>query len=373
MAKPNKNDKKNQKIETRKDSKVEPVHGNGCYCPPPKAKILFVLKKRHSYNGHRHISYGLVNSCRLVAEALEGVGVESKIVQVVDNNCIDREVTLYKPTHCIVEALWVVPEKFEVLCKLHPKVQWSVRLHSQVPFLAIEGCSFQWILAYNKLRNKFKNLDGVTVNNLRLQRDLMPLLGFSAPYTPNIYLFESKDTYIKKDDNTVDIGCFGALRPLKNTVQQAIGAIAFADFHDLKLHFHVNSSQFEDCTDPILKNLRNIFADNKHKLVENDWSNHEDFNSLVAKMDLGLQVSFTETFNIVAQDFVVNNVPVVGSREVETLSPHYQADPTNSDDIAEKLGFAWKMRYVNFQRVNQVILDRHNRDAIKAWLAYLKI
>jgi hypothetical protein len=70
---------------------------------------------------------------------LQKSGIESKLSVCTDNNDIDREVNLYKPTHVIIEALWVVPTKFAVLTKLHPKVQWILRLHSEMPCMAGAG------------------------------------------------------------------------------------------------------------------------------------------------------------------------------------------------------------------------------------------
>ena len=67
-------------------------------------RILFILK-RHNYGP----SYGLLNSCGYISEALRRNGIESKSVEVTDNNDIDREVSQYQPTHVIIEALWVVP------------------------------------------------------------------------------------------------------------------------------------------------------------------------------------------------------------------------------------------------------------------------
>ena len=43
---------------------------------------------------------------------------------------------------------------------------------------------------------------------------------------------------------------------------------------------------------------------------------HESFIELVKSMDMCLQVSFTETFNIVTADAVANSVPVVVSSEM---------------------------------------------------------
>jgi hypothetical protein len=73
---------------------------------------------------------------------------DCRFVQVTDNNDIDREVTEYKPTHVIIEALWVIPEKFHVLRKLHPSVTWIARVHSELPFLANEGVAIDWMCNY---------------------------------------------------------------------------------------------------------------------------------------------------------------------------------------------------------------------------------
>ena len=94
-------------------------------------RILFILKYRESdygsYNNDptvekktwaytQGLSSGLLNSAKFVCDMLfDELGYESKLVQVADNNDIDREVTQYKPTHVIIEAYWVVPEKFEIL------------------------------------------------------------------------------------------------------------------------------------------------------------------------------------------------------------------------------------------------------------------
>jgi len=113
-------------------------------------RILFILKLRHTYGEYSGVlkSSGLLNSATFVADALAKAGYITKVVQVVDNNSIDKEITAFKPTLAILEALWVVPSKLDVLKKLHPKVTWIVRLHSKMPFLANEGIAMHWINDY---------------------------------------------------------------------------------------------------------------------------------------------------------------------------------------------------------------------------------
>lgn len=332
-----------------------------------KKKILFILKNRSNYK----VSYGLVNSCKFIADALKPHGIECKIVQVQDNNDIDREVHTYKPTHCFIEALWVVPSKFEILLPLHPKVQWYVRLHSQAPFLGYEGIAFQWIKEYAEVSKRYKNFH-ISANSSILVKDVEAALGIKMPYTPNIYLFDKTDAPFVWQDEVADIGCFGAIRPFKNQINQALAAIRFAEENNLKLRFHINASRFENAGESILKNLRHIFEGSGHELIEHEWANHENFIKLVRAMDVGLQVSYTETFNIVAADFVSNHVPLVGSKEIDWLHPWYQADPNDVSDIVKKLGFAYYTKVLHLQLLNEIELKSYNKKAIKVWLDLLK-
>ena len=80
-------------------------------------------------------------------------GIESHLEVVADYNKIDRQCWLYKPTHCIIEAIWVVPQKFRDLQRLHPNVKWVVRVHSEMPFLAGEGQAMEWIADYSGFKN----------------------------------------------------------------------------------------------------------------------------------------------------------------------------------------------------------------------------
>jgi len=339
-------------------------HTVPCHLNP---KILFVLKKRSSYG----ISYGLINSCQFVAKALEKHGIVSEIAQVIDNNCIDRAIAKFKPTHVIIEALWVVPSKFPVLMSLHPHVKFLVRVHSQVPFLGYEGMAFEWIKEYRKLELEGKG-PSLMVNSEKLAFALHQSINIPSILAPNIYEFQTTRNIARPShDKEVNIGCFGAIRPFKNHLNQAMAALLFAKRKGLKLNFYINSSRFEHHGEAILKNLRHIFKGIKHRLLEQEWSTHPDFIKLARKMNLGLQVSYTETFNIVAADLVSTNIPVVGSPEIDWMHSWFQADPNDIEDIADKLDFAYDWSFLNLHRLNEFGLNKHNKLAIQAWLDFL--
>ena len=333
-----------------------------------KKRVLFVCKQRPACYGE---SYGLLNSCRFLCNALNDMGVEARTVEVKDNNKIDAVVTAFKPTHVFIEALWVVPEKFPVLIKLHPKVKWYVRLHSNVPFIANEGVAIDWIKRYLELQWNYPTF-ALSCNDKRMVNDVGRTLGTSLypVYAPNIYQpkCEAPFTVVKSDNNPfIDIGCFGAIRPLKNQLIQAMAAICLADKLGKVLRFHVNVARIEAHGLNVYKNLKALFAGSRHQLVTHGWLDHIDFLKLVAFMDLGMQVSFSETFDIVAADFVYCNVPVVGSPEVMWLDDDYKANATNMNDIVDVLEDAWKGKKRNRQRANQRGLEHWNHEAREDW------
>jgi hypothetical protein len=277
-------------------------------------------------------------------------------------------VTKFKPTHVIIEALWVVPQKFEVLTKLHPNVQWIIRLHSDISFLANEGIAIEWIYEYLKYDNvKVSSNDSETNFNFEL------LTNREFVYLPNYYPVGFFNRNKPKPDTkkVINVGCFGAVRPLKNQLIQAVAAIDYADTYGKKLKFHINTQRIEGRGEPVLKNLRALFENNpKHELVEHGWLSHDEFIDLVQTMDIGLQVSFTETFNIVSADFVNNNIPVVTSNEVEWVSPIYFANPSKTNSIVSRMRRAIITSRFKLNWLNKLSLWNYSLNSEKIWTKY---
>lgn len=336
-------------------------------------RILFILKQRCEYYGsdrHPHhkpaFSSGLYNSATFAAEMLREHGYETKVVEVVDGNGIDREVYLYRPSTVILEALWVTPEKLRELLPLHRKVRWIVRLHSEMSFLSLEGIAIEWIREYWKIPNVF-----VAANTVDAQDDLYLIrytdgakarLMLLPTYYPNV-----KYSRKKLDDNNVRIICPGAIRPLKNQFVQALAAIRYADELGKNLEFYINTTRSEQGGDSVWKNIQNLFRGTWHTLVGIDWLDHDDFIDLCRGMDAGLQCSFSESFNICAADLVSCGVPVVTSNQVRWTSRFAHADPTSSRDIAQTLKIAVDFDFA-INPLNRHGLKEYGKRAEDHWL-----
>jgi hypothetical protein len=362
-------------------------------------RVLFVLKLREdTYGGvekengnwgdggedaRRPLSSGLFNSARLVVSMLEEHGVPTKLVHVIDNNYIHREIVKFNADVVIIEAFWVVPEKFDELYKVCPHVKFIIRNHSETPFLSNEGIAFDWMLRYVQKPNVFMSANAprmleeqrflVGLENPRWTEDMVRM---KTPYLPNYYPTKDCPTTgseLSTDSEFIDIGCFGAVRPLKNTLEQAIGAMKFARRLNKRLRFHINGGRIEMGGQPILKNLSQLFEHfPQYELINHPWMDHTEFRALVASMDIVTQVSFSETFNIVAADAVTQNVLTVTSTEVPWSARILQANPTSSSDIAEAMFRAWELRRSNPTFNPSILgLSHYNKESEKAWLGYL--
>jgi hypothetical protein len=347
-------------------------------------KVLFILKRREDYNDIAHspkgLSTGLFNSANFMNLMLQNAGIESEIEVAVDNNCIDRLVTKHKPTHVIIEALWVVPQKFQVLTKLHPNVRWIIRLHSEMPFMAGEGMAMDWLGDYVT----YDNID-IGINAPRMMKEVREYLKTSKGwkkgeektrifYLPNYYPKKMKFKEFNYAKDHIDISCFGAIRPLKNHLLQAFAAIKFANSIGKKLRFHVNVGRIEMKGDPILHNLKGLFqhlADAGHELILNEWQDRDDFLKLCRTMDIGMQCNFSETFNIVSADLLSQGVPIISSREIPWAFGLFNAKPTECGEMYRKLALTYLMPSINI-KVNQFKLNKYSDKTENIWIERFK-
>ncbi len=350
----------------------------------PYKRVLFITKFRETSEGYSNsgLSSGLYNSARFICDMLNehSENITAKVVQVIDNNNIDAEVTLFRPDIVFIEALWVVPEKFKVLKSLHPDVKWVVRLHSDTPFAASEGVFIEWCTEYLQMKNVYLNVNSRDLYESFVSYFKNNHLGHvhkKISYLENYYPVDKiagghVEPYSKKIPGGIDIGCFGAIRPLKNQLIQALAAIQYADKIGQRLYFHINNSRKEMAGSPAYRNIVNLFKKNpRHVLVEHAWLPHHEFLNVMASMDICMQVSYSETFNIVAADAVALNVPVLVSDQIEWVSPWFTADPNSVASIVRGLARVSLLSGIGLQSLNKSSLKNQSKQAKEKWLSFL--
>lgn len=326
---------------------------------------LFLLKRREdysqdpSYSGSYQIATGMWNSAKFVVDDLNDNDIPAEVQIVIDGNSIDSAVVNSDAKYVFIEGLWVTPAKMLELKNLarHASRTWIVRIHSEVPFLATEGIAMSWIAEYLAL--------GITVApNSERSCDLLKAyciaLGYDSNlivYLPNCYpvnfqplLSAELDTSTK---NVIDVACFGAYRPMKNHLQQALLAMRYAQTIGKKLRFHVNDRRDNGGQGPF-NNVKGMFDHlpaSQFELVQHSWEDRDTFLQSLKACDFLMQVSLSETFNIVAADAVYVGRPVIASDEISWIHPLY-VDPTdheNADTVINTLLSA-KAFFINSNR-----------------------
>lgn len=335
-----------------------------------KRKILFLLRKNYSY-GYNHSApkSGLLNSASMTAAELERkFNVATKVEIVVDGNSVDRELAIYKPTHCILEALWVTPTKLRELAGLYPRMNFVIRIHSEVPFLTNEGIAIEWIKEYVKIKNVT-----IAFNSQETEYDFKQVMGGKFDFLPNLYEKFIPKIVIGSDySKSINLASFGAIRPLKNQLVQAFAAIAFAEKMGKKLRFHINSSRVEQGGNSTLKNIRALFQDSRHELVEHEWMERAAFLKLIRRMDIGMQLSFTESFNIVTADFIAQGIPIVVSDTITWMPNDSKTATDNIKEIVNKL-YSIERNKTLYILEQALALKDYSKKALNEWARYLNI
>jgi len=352
-----------------------------------KPNILFLLKKNSLYgNPNTPTSKsGLLNSATITADQLSVNGIAKTDVHIVtDGNSIDKEVYENDPDIVVIEAIWVTPKKLAEVQRLHPNVKFIVRIHSEIPFLSNEGVAMERIKGYIQIPNTT-----VAFNSEKTYKDfdkvLKPSKQSSFDFLPNIYLkvpdggrsskyslssLKNKRSLLQGKIQ-VNIGCFGAIRPMKNQLIQAFAAIEFANRYNLQLNFHINGSRIEQGGESVIKNIRELFKDSNHNLFEWGWLDREEFLDKLRGMHVSLQISHNESFNIVTADSLLVGVPVVVSETIEWLPSFVKADVEDTKDMIEKIERAIVFRQYSVS-LSRNYLNQYSKEALETWRKALK-
>ena len=337
------------------------------------SKVLFILHRDHD-TIHDELSSTLYYASTFIHEMLKDSGIESIFELAINASNINPLVKKHNPTHVIIESLWVNPIVFNSLCKIHPNVQWIGRIHCEIPHLAGATDSLEYIAKYYDFENVV-----ISPNSTRMLHDVSVYLKSrnglidKIIHLPNFYPQTYKTKTIDKNKEYIDISCFGAIRLLKNHIMQAISAIEFANQIGKKLRFHTNTTRIEMEGDNVISNLKMLFEqlkDTGHVMINHDWQPRDEFLELCSKMDIGMQVSITESFNIVAADLISQGVPIVGPiGEIPWAVPEFSALYSNGEDIIKKLHIAYNHSLENVQ-AHQTSLKSYTDETIKIWKEY---
>lgn len=220
-------------------------------------------------------------------------------------------------THVVIEAPYANPQALTGLLKKYPRIEFTIRVHSQPGFLQVEAGAVSLIRQYIYIQEQNPNFQ-LSVNNVRCGTFIQQSYRTPALYLPNLYWHHrvARKPY-KLPTKLIRIGSFGALRLLKNHSTAAAAAMILARQHGYDLEFYLSVNR-EEQGKGVLQAIRN-FMNNVPgvTLVEIPWAQWSEFRHWIANLDIHFQVSMSETFNITTADAISEGVPSVVSDAIE--------------------------------------------------------
>lgn len=276
------------------------------------------------------------------------------------------------PSHAIIEAPWVSADNLAALMREFPSVHFVVRAHSQIGFLQVEAGAISLLRDCMHLEDMNLNLS-VAANSEQLSNFIRRTYNARCLYLPNLYdltrAMAPRGTV--HTSRTLRIGCFGALRLLKNHSTSAAAAMLIAERRGSDLELYISTNRQENAGSAgIRDSLRNMFAGLPWaKLVECPWADWSHFRATVAAMDLCMQLSCTETFNICTADAVAEGVPSVTSDAVEWVPAHWKASTDNAEQAA-RIG-AYLLSDPHAVAEGTAALSRYVDAGLATWCSYL--
>ena len=333
------------------------------------AHVLILFRSSHApVNPHCAVGLG-VNALHTV-RVLRRHGVDARAYGVWKPEDVHARLESHpKTTHCILEAPWVPLDAMHVLLAAFPDVHFVVRSHSQIGFLQVEAGAIRLIRELMIEQDGVTNL-AVATNSKRLALFIEETYDGPCLFLPNLYDLERAKRKHRPphDHRALRIGSFGALRLLKNHTTAAAAALLVARERRCDLEFWVN-----DDRDPhgvgILHALRAMF-DGLHwaKLVEAPWADWAGFRRCVAHMDLCMQLSATETFNLTTADATSEGVASVVTPVVEWAPDYWKVDTDAVEDAARVAGHLLSSPTAAHDGI--VSLQRFVEGAVHDWLRY---
>ena len=333
-----------------------------------------VVLTYHNRPAAHHVSHiGLGVSGLNTAKVLRQNGIFADVWPILGAKDLAAKIEAsdVKPTHVIIMAPWIPTLDLQAfLIFRYPGIQFAVVCHSNVGFLQADP---QAITNFRQaLDQERASLNFAAAGNAQLFCDWIKA-AYSQPCTwiPNLYFLEHAAPVHRRpwSGGTLRIGAFGAVRPLKNTLNAAAATLEIANSYNTPVEFHISVGRIEGGS-TVVKAVRAMLDNSPHvSLVEDQWYQRPQFRALVRSMNLLMQPSFTESFNMVTADGAAESIPSVVSDAIDWAPKSWRAEMDDANDIA-RVG---KNLLGDAQAGAEgfYALQKHNVDGLIAWKAWL--
>lgn len=310
---------------------------------------LFIDKVNNSFRSMTNTrqASGLSVCLSMIANSVDG----SIKIDVSSPGQIDIAIDRFRPKNLIIGYSFMTASDLTRLRSRYPHLKIYVMFHSPSSFLAADN------IALKRLYETTESGCTVILNDPRFNLGLDRVI-----HLENCYSINFQDYKAPEDDGNLHVICSGSIRVFKNHLSQAMAAIRYADSKNLTLNFYCNLARGE-LSGAVAHNLSVLFTRNKkHKLVSLPWQNHQEFIKSLSKYHLGMQVSMTESYNIVSADYINAGLPMIVSDEIRFASDSIKCNINNIDEMVSKMETA----HLHVEESRDKLLA-HNNKAVESW------
>lgn len=307
-----------------------------------KIRVAFAYKNPAATKGISDTGLGVtgVNTQKVLQE--EGIWVD--VWPVTSGKDIDQRLTEEQAqayhlgrtpvSHVVIFAPWVPTEDMYRLVRAHTDVEFCTLSHSNVGFLHADPRGVKLLRDCMGLETACSNYR-LAGNNQRFCDWVRRTYNAPCQLLPNLYDMRQATNYSRRpwSGDLVRIGCFGAPRVQKNFMTACAAAMQIGMQLRVDTEIWMSTGRPEGANSIWVAINEMVQGVKGIKLVPNNWEPWPEFRRTVAHMDLLLQPSYTETFNVVSADGVVEGVPSVVSHAIEWAPARWKAEVDDAGDL----------------------------------------
>lgn len=339
--------------------------------PQSERRVVITYKNFPVAHNVSHIGLGV--SALNTAKVLQQNGIAADVWPILGAKDLAARlhVTKPQPSHVVIGAPWIPTLDLQAyLVFKFPMIRFSVVCHSNVGFLQNDPTAIKNFREDLDLEQGSLNFNAGG-NSKRLCAWVNSSYARPCIWLPNLYYLDADSPAYRRpwSGGKLKIASFGAVRPLKNHLSAAAAVLEIANDLHTEVEFHISVGRIEGGStvvrsiDAMLGGVPGI------TLIKDEWYRWPQFRYLVRSMNLLMQPSYTETFNMVTADGASEGIPSVVSDAIEWTPAYWQADVDDPLDIARTGKTLLMNPHSGADGFNA--LKKHNSDGVVAWKSWL--
>jgi hypothetical protein len=303
---------------------------------------------------------------------VHAVGSGQELLELIERDRETASLAHHVPlSHVVVSAPWIPTAQLSLMAHQYPDVEFTVLSHSNVGFLQADPRAIALLREGADLERALPNFH-IAANSRNLRNWWQAAYQTPMLLLPNMYPFEAVRPKRTWNGGKLRIGCFCAIRPYKNVLTAAAAALEVGvRLRASDLEFWISGGRTEG-GGTMAEAIHQMYVNvPRASVVQNHWESWPQFLGTIGSMDLLIQPSYTETFNMVTADGISRGVPSVVGEAIMWAPKNWMASTDSAGDLADRaVALLHDPRAVD-QGVEALIAS--NETALREWKGFLTL